>query len=225
MNTQTTTHSFGFRSILVGGLAFLVATQLVSTASAQSGSRQYAPSSQPTTGSSTRPAGSGTRPAGTTVEMQGFCPVCIIEMKQWVKGSAQFPAQVDGKTYLFPGEDQRQMFLKDPAKYTPALGGDCVVSLVEMGKRVPGSLHHAAYHNGRLYLFAGEQGKSMFLANPAKYENADLAYNGKCSVCRIEMNQDVQGVPEFTSLLNGMRYQFPGQEQQQMFSQNPTKYK
>lgn len=145
-------------------------------------------------------------------------------MKKWVKGQSQFAAQHDGRVYLFPGEEQQQMFLRQPDKYAPALGGDCVVALVELNKRVPGNLNYAVLHKNRLHLFANEQAKSMFLAGPAKYENADLALNGKCTVCRTLMNKDVDGKPEFTSIHNGLRYQFPGKEQQNMFEQNPAKF-
>ena len=189
--------------------AFGIAVALIasaSTASAQSGTR-----TTPQTGT---PAGSGTTMQASSPAMQGYCPVCVLEMKKWIKGNAQFTAQHDGKTYLFPGEDQRQMFLKDPQKYTPVLGGDCVVALVEMGKRMPGQLNFAALHDGRLYLFANEKAKGMFLADREKYANADLALDGKCTVCRVEMNQDITGSPEFTSIYQGLRYQFPGAEQQ-----------
>lgn len=162
--------------------------------------------------------------AANAVGLQGYCPVCVIEAKQWMKGTAQISANHDGKTYLFPSEEQKQMFLANPSKYTPILGGDCVVALIEMGKRVPGSVQFAALHEGHLYLFANEKAKGMFQANKEKYAHADVALGGKCSVCRVEMNQDVDGVPEFTSLHKGMRYLFPSEKQQQMFNQNPAKY-
>ncbi|TWU06130.1 hypothetical protein [Stieleria varia] len=209
-----------FRSISkISGFAVAIITSfsMVSLASAQSGTRAV-----PQSG---KVAGSGTTSPTSSVGLQGYCPVCVIEMKKWMKGSTQFSAQYDGKTYLFPGEEQRQMFLKSPEKYTPALGGDCVVALVEMGKRVPGNLNLGALHDKRLYLFANEQAKGMFLADRAKYANADLALGGKCSVCRVEMNQEVLGSAEFTSIYKGLRYQFPSKDQQQMFNQNPDKYK
>jgi YHS domain-containing protein len=209
---------------LLGFAAALVASaSLASKASAQSGTRGTPQRNAPAASGSE--AGSGTKAQAAPTGLQGYCPVCVVEMKKWVKGSTQFAAQHDGKTYLFPGEEQRQMFLKNPQKYTPALGGDCVVALVEMGKRIPGKLNFGVMHDGRLYLFANEKAKNMFLADHRKYADADLALGGKCTVCRVEMNQDVLGSPEFTSVFRGMRYQFPGQKQQEMFNQNPEKYR
>lgn len=218
MNTMPfSVRSLFTRRMILPTVALLSAALLVSTASAQSSSRNARP------GSGTK-AGSGSRAADSSVGLQGYCPVCVVEMKKWVKGNPQFSVQQDGKTYLFPNEEQKNMFLDNPAKYTPVLGGDCVVALVEMGKRVPGSLQFAAVHENRLYLFANEKAKSMFVADTGKYADADLALGGKCSVCRVEMNQDVAGVPQFTSIYKGMRYQFPSDKQQQMFNQNPAKY-
>ncbi len=207
------------RPFAIAATTLVLGSLLATTAHAQSGTKT-APSARPPAAQ----AGSGTKAIANAVGLQGYCPVCVINMKKWVKGDAQFAAQYDGKTYLFPGDEQKQMFVNDPAKYTPILGGDCVVALVEIGKRVPGSLQFAALHEDHLYLFSNEQAKGMFQSNKEKYAHADIALGGKCTVCRVEMKQDVNGVAEFTSLYKGMRYLFPGQEQQQMFNQKPSKY-
>ena len=96
-------------------------------------------------------------------------------MKKWVRGNPNHKAEYDGKTYYFPGEKQKEVFLADPAKYVPALGGDCTVCYVKLGKRVPGNVHHAAFHGKRLFLFPGDAQQQEFLANAEKYANVDLA--------------------------------------------------
>lgn len=158
------------------------------------------------------------------VAMEGYCPVCVIEKKQWIKGDPAFQATYDGKTYLFPGEKEKAMFTANPAKYVPALGGDCTVCLSHKGKRVPGSVQHAAFAEGRLYLFPAEKQQQEFLANHEKYAATDLALDGKCSVCRVEKGKAVPGKPEFAEYYQGRRYLFPSPKQQQMFRANPSKY-
>jgi YHS domain-containing protein len=79
-------------------------------------------------------------------------------------------ASYDGQTYLFPTAEQREMFLAEPAKSTPAMSGGCTVCRVEMGKDIPGSVQFAALHQNRLFLFPGDEQKQMFVKNPAKYE-------------------------------------------------------
>ncbi|MEM6691555.1 MAG: hypothetical protein AAF664_19155, partial [Planctomycetota bacterium] len=138
--------------------------------------------------STASPSGSGTTSATKSVGLDGYCPVCIIEMKQWVKGKPEYQVTYDGHVYHFPGEEQRQTFLKNPAKYVPAMGGNCIVCAVNMKQKVPGSVMHTALYRGRLYLFPGADQTEMFRKNPAKYASADVALGGNCSVCRVEMD-------------------------------------
>jgi len=198
--------------------ALLVATTAGSSALAQSGTK-----TAPRTGSTTR-SGAMMPMTTSSVGLEGYCPVCVVEMKKWVKGNASVQAKYDGKTYYFPGDDQRKMFLANPSKYAPALGGDCAVCVTDMKKKMPGSVHFSALHRNRLYLFPNEEIKQKFLASPNKYADADLALGGNCVVCKVEMKQDVLGNPQFTTTHGGMRYQFPSEEQQKMFVANPMKY-
>ena len=175
-------------------------------------------------GSSSRQTTSVMSSAVPTIGLEGYCPVCIIEMNKWVKGDAQFKTAYDGKTYFFPGDKQLQMFLADPAKYTPAAGGDCVVCLANMKKRAPGNIRHSAMLLKRLYLFPNEELKQEFVANPKKYYRAADALGGHCAVCQVEMNQMVRGKEEINAFKNGIRYLFPSDKQRSMFLANPEKY-
>ena len=156
--------------------------------------------------------------------LEGYCPVCIIEMNKWVRGDKRFKTIYDGKTYYFPSDKQLRMFLADPAKYTPVAGGDCVVCLANMKKRVSGNIRHAAIMQKQLYLFPNEQLKKEFVSNPQKYYRAADALEGYCPVCRVEMNQLVKGKEEFSAYKDGLRYLFPSEKQQRMFFSNPKKY-
>ncbi|MFC1758781.1 hypothetical protein ACFL2H_08440 [Planctomycetota bacterium] len=158
------------------------------------------------------------------VGLDGYCPVCVVEMKQWMKGSPDHQVAYDGRTYFFPGEKQKKMFQSNPLKYAPALGGDCIVCYAKMGKRMPGSVRHATLRRGRLYLFPGEDQKAEFRAHPQQYDKSDLAAGGNCVVCKVEMGHGMPGKPQFTAVHNGLRYQFPGEKQMEMFLANPKKY-
>lgn len=161
---------------------------------------------------------------GPRLALEGNCPVCATKMGKWVKGSPDFQATYDGKTYCFPSERERKMFVADPAKYVPALGGDCTVCYVKMKKRVPGNIRQMTLHEGRLYLFPSEKQKQAFLANPAVFADADLALDGNCPVCLARMGKKVPGKPEFTAVHNGLRYRFPSDRERQVFLANPKKY-
>ena len=85
--------------------------------------------------------------------LDGYCPVCLIKAKQWVRGKPDHQVTYDGKTYYFPSENEKRMFKADPAKYVPAFGGDCTVCYAKAGKRVSGNIRHGAHYKGRVFLF------------------------------------------------------------------------
>ena len=74
---------------------------------------------------------------GPRIGLGGYCPVCIIDANKWAKGSPEYEATYDGVTYYFPEEAIKEKFLANPAKYVPALGGDCIVCYAKLGKRSP----------------------------------------------------------------------------------------
>jgi len=209
---------FKSSSVVLAAAGLLVVGSV--PAMAQSGSRNAPPSGRPTP-----PAGSGQRAQEQApLALEGYCPVSILEMRKWVKGDPAYSVVYDGRTYLFANAQGKQMFEANPAKYVPALGGDCAVALVEMGKRIPGNIRHASFHDGRLYLFSNENAHKMFQAQPAKYADADFAYGGNCVVCRVAMQQTVPGKPGLAVVHKGLRYLFPSAEQRNEFLANPAKY-
>lgn len=156
--------------------------------------------------------------------LEGHCAVCLVKANKWVKGSADHATTHDGRRYYFPSNKEKQAFSDDPVKFVPALNGDCIVCFATGGVRQPGSIQHSATHAGRIFLFPGPKEKDMFIADPAKFANADLAAGGNCAVCKVMAGKDVPGKPEFTALYNGLRYQFPSDKERQMFLKDPGKF-
>ena len=158
------------------------------------------------------------------IGLEGFCPVCIVNMKKWVPGSEEHQATYDGVTYRFPSEKVKETFLADPAKFVPALGGDCTVCLVKGGKRMAGNIRHGSFFRGRLYLFAGDKERELFRKDPGAYADVDLALDGHCAVCLANGGEKVPGKPEFTAIHKGMRYRFPSDKERRAFLASPDKY-
>src|SRR5690606_32632554 len=75
--------------------------------------------------------------------LDGNCPVCLVEMEKAVPGSEEHAVTYDRQVYYFPSAKEKEMFTSNPAKYAPALGGDCVVCRVNMGLRMPGKIEFA----------------------------------------------------------------------------------
>ncbi|MCR9296751.1 MAG: hypothetical protein NXI32_28930 [bacterium] len=162
--------------------------------------------------------------ANATLALGGYCPVTIVDQKKWVKGSADFAVVLDGKTYHMPDKQRQQDFLKDTTKYTPALSGDCVVSFRDSQQRQPGELTLAALHQGRLYLFASAQHKQRFMAAPDDYADVDLAFAGLCTVCYVDVQQNVPGKPEHGTVVGGLRYYFSDAEHRKQFLRDKARY-
>lgn len=159
--------------------------------------------------------------AETPLALEGHSAVRLRDGRQWVKGSSHHETVYDGHRYRFQDDAEKQVFLADAAKYVPVLGGDCVVGLVKMDRRIPGKIRHGSHHDGRLFLFANAGAKRLFEANPAEYANADLALGGFCAVCRVDGGVDVPGNPDIVAHYHGFRYLFPGEAQRETFLANP----
>lgn len=209
---------------MIAIVALLTTEFATTSAQAQSSRRGTRYTYPPRSTQQATQRGSSRRGLTTNAALNGYCSVCITDMKRWVQGRPDYATEYDGKTYYFPNAKIRSTFLANPAKYVPALGGDCVVCLARMGERVPGTVFFAAFHADRLFLFPGQDQKDMFVEDPAAYANVDLAYGGNCAVCQVEANDEVAGDPEIAAVHNGFRYYFPGEDQRAMFLQDPEKY-
>lgn len=156
--------------------------------------------------------------------MGGYCSVCAVMAKKWVAGKPEIASVYDGLRYFFPSADEKKAFDVDPAKFTPALEGDCVVCLKDAGKRVAGLPKFSAMHNERLYLFPDEGAQKRFLADPKKYATVDVAMDGNCAVCAKMMKKQMPGKAEFASVYKGMRYLFPSAKERMMFDADPVSF-
>jgi YHS domain-containing protein len=108
------------------------------------------------------------QPARPTMGLEGYCPVSLMNKQQWVAGNPQIGVTHRGRTYLFAGEAERQMFMADPDRYSPvAEGHDPVLAL--SGQMVPGNRRHGVYFRNRVYLFASDQSLNVFSQDPDRY--------------------------------------------------------
>lgn len=158
------------------------------------------------------------------VGLDGYCPVCVIEVKKWEKGNPAIQSTFDGVTYSFPNQAIKAKFDANPQKYVPVLGGDCIVCYAKTGKRIPGSVRHSALYSGRLYLFPSDSEKQAFLAEPNSFNDADLAIDGECAVCLVNADKHVPGTAEHTVIHHGLRYQFPSANEAIAFQQSPEQF-
>ena len=158
------------------------------------------------------------------VALGGFSAVALRDQQQWFPGSQQIQLVFDGQIYWFAGERDRQIFAAAPQQYAPVLGGDCVVTYVNTGKRSIGKLECGLIHARRLYFFAGSGEREQFRGDRSRYANGDLAHAGKCLVSHVDQGRDVTGLPETVAVVNGLRYHFAGAYQRGLFAANMAHY-
>jgi YHS domain-containing protein len=110
----------------------------------------------------------------SSLALDGYCPITLVEKQQWVKGDTRWGATHRGRTYLFAGSEEQQRFLADPDRYAPMISGNDVVQALEKGKAVPGMREHGVSYNGHIFLFADEASLQKFTTNPTYYSNRAL---------------------------------------------------
>lgn len=85
-----------------------------------------------------------------------------------VPGRADITAEYNGAVWAFASEENRQMFLADPAKYAPKYDGHCAFGVAKGGK-VPANPNLWRIVDGTLYL--------NITPTVAEFWNADISGN------------------------------------------------
>lgn len=101
--------------------------------------------------------------------LKGFCPVTLRDERELADSRPEFVATFRGQKFYFASKDAQARFEDDPARYAPAAYGADVVVLVRDQDVVEGSLDHAAWYKGRLYLFANQETHDVFVKHPERY--------------------------------------------------------
>jgi YHS domain-containing protein/thioredoxin-related protein len=160
----------------------------------------------------------------SSLMLDGYCAVTMVETKKLVAGSPEHRAEYDGQTYWFIGAAEADRFRNDPARYAPLLGGLCVAAQVDEARQTPGTARCAAVYRDRLYLFAGKEERQQFLANPKHYLDCDLVNAGQCPVCRVTRGESIDGNRDVRHVLNGRMFWFDSPEHQRAFVDNHEQY-
>ena len=103
-------------------------------------------------------ANDATQPA-----LDGYCPVAY-RFGKAVKGKPEFASQHDGKTYLFPAAQAKQMFDANPDGFAVAYDGWSATAIAE-GKKVAADPTVFERYGERTYRFADEKAKQAFDQN------------------------------------------------------------
>ncbi len=101
--------------------------------------------------------------------LKGFCPVALRDQRELKDIQPQFAATYRGQKFQFSSAEAKARFEQEPTRYAPAAYGADVVVLANAKDVVEGSLDHAAWYKGKLYLFSDAESHRQFVIDPAKY--------------------------------------------------------
>ena len=101
--------------------------------------------------------------------LRGFCPVVLKDERKLLEARPHIRSEYRGKTYTFSTVEAKETFDDNPRKYVPAGDGDDVVRLTAGMPGIEGTLEHAAWYRGRLYLFSSADTRREFIGAPGKF--------------------------------------------------------
>lgn len=154
-----------------------------------------------------------------------LCPVTLLDQKMEAPADASITAVYAGQRYYFANQTAKSAFAKNPERYVPARGGECIVSFVEEKQERIGSSQFPVIYDDRIFLCAGEQQRANFISNPAQYADKDVRLAGLCPHCAAaQQAQSKKGSSLFQIRFGGSRYLFPDKEHMEAFLKSPLRY-
>lgn len=153
-----------------------------------------------------------------------LCPVTLLDQKLEMLADASVTAMYAGQRYYFANLDAKRAFAKNPERYVPARGGECVVSFVDENKEKSGSSQFPVIYDDRIFLCAGSEQRDFFIANPAQYADKDVRLSGLCPHCMSVQHAQNKGSNLFQIRFGGSRYLFPDRAHMEAFLKSPLRY-
>jgi YHS domain-containing protein len=99
--------------------------------------------------------------------LKGFCPVALRDDRNLLDARPEYSSVFNGKRYYFSSGTALAMFETHPDQYAPAASGNDVVHMALTGEAQQGSLDHAVWFRGKLYLFSSAETLETFVAAPS----------------------------------------------------------
>ncbi len=104
--------------------------------------------------------------AEKSIAIQGYDPVAYFVSNKATKGSKEIAATFQETTYYFSNEDNKALFLKNPAQYIPQFGGFCAYGMSE-DHEAPVQPEAFTIVDNKLYLNYNLKVKELWLKDQA----------------------------------------------------------
>jgi len=153
------------------------------------------------------------RPNGEVVDkFEGYSEPEVFEafLATMLTREGRSPKQVAAK--------QRSQANQDPAV---ALAGYDPVTLLQDQKLVPGRADLSVEHDGRVFRFANETGRTAFLQQPESFAPVN---GGRCPVSQVDRGDFATGDPRWGVVYNGHLFLFKEVADRDRFAKDPERY-
>lgn len=87
------------------------------------------------------------------VAIQGYDPVGYFKQNKAIKGKKEISTTYEGVIYYFSSVENKNLFVKTPAKYEPQYGGWCAYAMGDSGDKVEINPETFKIVDGKLFLF------------------------------------------------------------------------
>lgn len=87
------------------------------------------------------------------IAIQGYDPIAYFISSKAIKGNKSISATVEGITYYFSSQKNKDLFMKDPKKFEPQYGGWCAYAMGAVNEKVEIDPETFKILDGKLYLF------------------------------------------------------------------------
>ncbi len=87
------------------------------------------------------------------IAIQGYDPIAYFLSNKAIKGNKSIASTIEGVTYYFSTQKNKDLFLKDPKKHEPQYGGWCAYAMGSSNEKVEIDPETFKISAGKLYLF------------------------------------------------------------------------
>jgi YHS domain-containing protein len=87
------------------------------------------------------------------IAIQGYDPVSYFNQKKAIEGKSTFTTTLEGVTYNFSSQANKDLFLKNPSSFEPQYGGWCAYAMGSSAEKVEINPSTFKIIDGKLYLF------------------------------------------------------------------------
>ena len=118
------------------------------------------------------------KPTKPSLGLDGYCCVSLTDLDgttaAWVKGKPHIGINHRDRIYLFSNQQNLQLFLSNPDKFSPVLSGFDPVLFTDHRRLIDGQRKYGVAFKKRLYLFQNEYTLRAFWNSPDRYAKAAL---------------------------------------------------